>query len=72
MNTMDNAKVMQALEKYSLQKYLENLAHAEMHKVTLFPVFPHTAAPNLSEPAEFVLIDELSKIISINSGSYQN
>ena len=72
MNTMDNAKVIQALEKYSLQKYLENLANAPMRKITLFPIFSHTAAPNLSEPAEFVLIEDLSKIISVNSGAYQN
>ena len=39
MNTMDNAKVIQALEKYSLQKYLENLANAPMRKITLFPIF---------------------------------
>jgi hypothetical protein len=72
MNTMDNAKVIQAMEKFSLQKYLEKLINSEMHKITLFPVFSKTGAPNLSAPAYFVLIDDLSKMVSLNSGSFLN
>ena len=72
MNTMDNAKVIQTIEKYSLQKYLENLADAKMHKIQLFPIFPFSGAPNLSEAHEYVLIDDITKIITVNSGVYFN
>lgn len=72
MNTMDNAKAIEAMEKMTLQKYLEKLIHAPMHKITLFSIFPHTAAPNLSAPKHFVLIDDLTKFISLNSGAFHN
>ena len=72
MNTMDNAKVIQAMEKFSLQKYLERLINSHMRKITLFPVFSQTGAPNLSNPMYFVIIDDLSKMVSLNSGSFLN
>lgn len=72
MKAMDNAKAIQAMEKFTLQKYLEKLINSPMRKVTFFPAFPKTGAPNLSDPAYFVLIDDLSKFSSINSGSYLN
>jgi len=72
MKSMDNKKVIEALEKYAIHKYLENLIHAETRKVTLFRVFAHTAAPNLSDPRHFVLVDDLSKIVGLNSGSFNN
>lgn len=72
MNTMDNAKAIQAMEKAALQKYLEKLISSEMRKITLFPVFSQTGAPNLSQPVYFALIDDLSKMVALNSGEVQN
>lgn len=72
MNTMDNAKVIQAMEKFTLQKYLEKLINSEMRKLTLFPIFSQTGAPDLSHPAYFILIDDLSKIVAVNSGFFLN
>jgi len=60
------------MEKFTLHKYLEKLINSEIHKITLFPIFAQTGAANLSQPVYFILIDDLSKIVSINSGSYQN
>ncbi len=72
MKAMDNTKAIEAMEKMSLQKYLEKLIHAPMHKVTLFPVFSQTGAPNLSTPVYFVIIDDLSKYVGLNDGAYMN
>jgi len=72
MNTMNNAQVIKAIEKYTLHKYLEKLTHAPMHKLTLFKVFAHTGAPNLSDPAYLILVDDLQKIVDLNSGQYSN
>ncbi|MEE8637876.1 MAG: hypothetical protein V3T21_02410 [Candidatus Margulisiibacteriota bacterium] len=69
---MNNAKVIEAMEKFALQKYLKKLINSEMHKVTLFPIFSKTGAPNLSDPVYFVLIDDISKLVSLNSGSFLN
>lgn len=72
MNTMDNAKVIKAMEKFAMQNYLEKLAGSEMRKLTLFTVLPFTAAPNLSNPVYFVMIDKAAKFVSLNSGKYLN
>ena len=72
MKPMDNAKVIQTMEKQSLQKYLEKLINTRMHKTTLFTVFPYTGAPNYSNPVHFMIIDDLSKIVRMNSGVYNN
>ena len=72
MNTMDNAKAIEAMEKITLQKYLEKLITSQMHKITLFPSFPQTGAPNLSDPVYYIMIDDLSKMVSLNSGAFIN
>lgn len=72
MNTMDNAKVIEALEKFAIFNYFEQLINAKMHKVELFSIFPLTAAANLSDPHPYVLVDDLSKLIALNGGRYDN
>ncbi len=72
MNTMDNAQVMEALEKYTIYNYFEKLVDAKMHKVVLFPVFPITAAANLSEPHYIMLLDDISRLTSLNCGRVEN
>jgi hypothetical protein len=72
MNTMDNAKVIQAIEKFAFQAYIEKLADAKLERVTLFKFFPQTGAPNRSEPVHILLVSDLSKISGMNSGSWSN
>lgn len=72
MKSMDNAKVIKKIEKISFQKYLEKLIDAKMHKITLFASFPYTGAANLSDPQNFVMIDELKKIVGLNGGCFLN
>ncbi len=72
MNTMDNAKAIETMEKITLHKYLEKLINSQMRKITLFPSFPQTGAPNLSEPVYFMMINDISKLAGLNSGAYKN
>ncbi|OGF32118.1 hypothetical protein A3H09_00285 [Candidatus Falkowbacteria bacterium RIFCSPLOWO2_12_FULL_45_13] len=72
MRTMDNAKIIETIEKQAFINYLEKLSHTEMHKITLFTRFPITATPNLSNPVYFLLVDDLTKIADMNSGVYGN
>ncbi len=69
---MDNAKAIEAMEKITLHKYLEKLINSQMHKITLFRSFPQTGAPNLSDPVYFMMIDDISKMVSLNSGANKN
>jgi hypothetical protein len=72
MHTMDNAKVIEVLEKQTMCNYFEKLVDADMHKVVLFSVFPFTAAANLSDPHAFVLVDDLTRFTALNAGHYTN
>lgn len=72
MKSMDNTKVIKTIEKYAFHQYLEKLIAADMHKITLFTIFKQTGAPNLSDPANILLVDDLAKIAELNSGSYLN
>jgi hypothetical protein len=72
MNTMDNSKAIKTMEKQAMQKYLEKLSTAEMRKITLFTSFPHTGTPNISNPVYFVLVDDIAKFQSLNSGKVNN
>ena len=72
MNTMDNAKIIKAIEKYAIHVYLEKIVNAPMHKITLFTIFPQTGAPNLSNAVNYLMVDDVSKMASLNSGSYFN
>jgi hypothetical protein len=72
MNTQDNAKVMEAIERCTLFNYFEKLTDAPTKKVVLFSVFPFTAAANLSDPRNFFLLEDIGRLTTINSGSPQN
>ena len=72
MKAMNNAKVIKAMEKQTLQKYLDRLVHADLHKMTLFGFFSQTGTPNLSDPQPVVLINNPEKLTTINSGAVLN
>lgn len=72
MNPQDNAKVIETLEKQTLSNYLERLINTKMRKITLFSIFPYTAAANLSDPHNFVIIDDISCLAGLNSGNFKN
>ena len=72
MNIQNNAKVIETLERNALFSYFEKLVDAQTTKVTLFPVFPYTAAANLSEKKIFFLLDDLTRLTNLNSGSPKN
>ncbi|MFH1361544.1 MAG: hypothetical protein ABIH69_02680 [bacterium] len=72
MNTMNNDQLIKAVEKFTMQKYLHNLANAQMHKITLFTIFKQTGAPNMSEAVNLIMVDDLLKILSLNSGKFLN
>ena len=72
MKSMSNSKVIKAIEKFAFQKYLEKLVDADMHKVTLFGIFPQTGAPNYAAAAHYLIVDELEKIVALNSGKFLN
>ncbi len=72
MNVQDNAKVMEVLEKQTMYNYFEKLINAKINKVVLFSVFPYTAAANLSDPHYFVMVEDLIKIATLNSGRILN
>ena len=70
MNIQNNAKVIETIERSALFNYFEKLVDAKTAKVTLFSVFPHTAAANLSDPRAFFLFENyacLSALGSVNS-----
>lgn len=72
MNTMDNAKVIETIEKITVKQYLERLVHSKFYRITLHSIFPLTSAPNYSDSHSFVIIEDLSKIMGLNSGQFQN
>jgi hypothetical protein len=72
MNTMDNAKVIEALEKVTVFNYCEKLLEAAMHKITLFSILPYSAAANLSDPHPIVMIDDLSKLTALGGANCRN
>ena len=47
-----------------MTEYLQRLMNAKMRKLVLFTVFPITAAPNISDPKYFVMLNDLKEFIS--------
>ena len=72
MNIQNNAKVIETIERSALFNYFEKLVDAKTKKITLFSVFPYTAAANLSDPRAFFMLDEPGRLISLNSGNPRN
>ncbi len=69
MNTQETLK---KLEKATFKHYLEKLVQAKMRKLTLYTIFPITAAPNYSDAKNYVLVEDLKQIANLNSGMFLN
>jgi len=72
MNIQNNAKVIETIERSALFSYFEKLVDAKTTKVTLFSIFPHTAAANLSDPRAFFMFESNSVLSALNSGNSRN
>lgn len=72
MNTQDNAKIIETVERQTIFNYFEKLANAAIKKYTLFSIFPYTAAANLSDPHHFFLIEDIEKLSSLLGGNSRN
>lgn len=72
MQSMNNAKLLETIGKYTVHKYLEKLINTPMHKVTLCTSFPHTGAANISDTATFLIVDDLKKLECLNCGESAN
>jgi hypothetical protein len=69
---MDSAKVMEKIHEVAANRYVHNLISTKLKKITLFTIFPHTAAPNISEGVSFLLVEDLMKIASLLGANVQN
>ncbi|MFH1389191.1 MAG: hypothetical protein ABIH56_00475 [Candidatus Margulisiibacteriota bacterium] len=69
---MNNQKVIEVLEKTSSFNYFQKIVHAKTRKITLFSIFPFTAAANLSDPHPIVLVEDLGGLLGLNSGQFNN
>ncbi len=62
---MDNAKVVEILNQTVMTDYMQRLLNLKLDKLTLFPVFPITAAPNVSEPRHLIMIEDIKKFVVV-------
>lgn len=62
---MDQAKVIELLNQTILTDYLQKLLNVKLKKFIACPIFPITAAPNVSEPKVFLLIEDYKSFISL-------
>ena len=62
---MEQAKVIELLNQTLVTEYMQKLLNAKLNKLVLYPVFPITAAANLSSPQNFVMIEDLGKFLEI-------
>ena len=72
MNIQNNAKVIETIERSALFSYFEKLVDAKTNKVTLFGIFPYSAAANLSDPHAFFLFEDYTCLSALGSGNSRN
>ena len=61
---MDQAKVIKMLNQTQMTEYIQRLMNAKFSKLVLFPVFPITAAANISEPRYFAMLGDLGNFLN--------
>ena len=54
-----DAKVIQTINEYIVEEYLEGLKFIKTHKLTLYTSFPITGAPNLSDAYNLLMADDV-------------
>jgi hypothetical protein len=72
MNIQNNAKVIEAIERSALFNYFEKLVDAKTAKVTLCPIFPYTAAANLSDARAFFLFENYDCLSGLFGSHFKN
>lgn len=69
---MDQAQVLEAINKFVLSKYIENMITAKTCLLTLYTVFPYSGAANISDPVKFIMIEDQKSVISFIGANYNN
>jgi hypothetical protein len=72
MDIQNNGKVIETIERSALFNYFEKLVDAKTTKITLFSIFPYTAAANLGDSRSFFMIENIACLSAINSGDTKN
>ena len=60
------------IQEFTVKQYLKKLLSLKIKTVTLFSVFPYTAAANISDGHTFALIEDPSKIAALNGPHSRN
>ena len=69
---MDQNKLMEAINQNIIGKYTQNVALVGSRIIKLFTCFPHTGAPNVSDPVNIALISDLEKFVKMICTSSNN
>lgn len=69
---MDKSKVLQAINKFVMSKYIEKMLTVKTSLLKLYTVFPYTGAANWSNPVSFIMIENLKSIVSFVGANFHN
>ena len=69
---MEKAKVFDLLNKFIVCKHIGKALTKKQKVVKLYPVFPNSARPNLSDARSFVMVDDLTSFIGDQGKVEQN
>ncbi len=63
MFNLDQNKLMEAINQSVINKYMQNILLVKAEIMKLYPCFPFTGAPNVSDAQRYAMIKDLPKFI---------
>ncbi|KAF0134822.1 MAG: hypothetical protein FD145_390 [Candidatus Saganbacteria bacterium] len=62
---MDKAKVIESLNKAQAVDFINKLLKSKLKILVLFAAFPITAAANISDPRQFLMVKNLEALLDL-------
>ena len=72
MRNLNSKQVLDVINKFIMAQYARKLKDVKRNDITLFKTFPHTGAPNISEPVTITIFENLEKLLSEKYNLCQN
>lgn len=66
MLNMDQNKLVEVINQFIVNKYMNNLSSVKSRMMKLYSIMPYTGAPNISDAQSIAIIEDLEKFVSLN------
>jgi len=72
MLNMDQNKLVEVINQFIINKYMNNIGSVKVRVIKLYSSLPYTGSPNISDAQIIAIIEDLEKFVTCNYTASKN